>query len=384
MKHWLIHFSKNCYLKGIQFISKKDYPSHQKILFLLSFPSTSDVTLRALYQEWQQDLVICYTKNSLKLAQEYQKKGCQIYPINHYLILLLKIVPLLKGASVVLSDNYFAFLAGISFSDKTKNVQLWHANGAIKRFGLEAEYAKKSSSKDQDRYKEVYRTWTHYVVSSLKMKQVFERNYQISVNSLDFGYPPTDYYFDQNWRKEVLTKFKQKFPTNKKVLLYAPTYREKALIIPSEFKEMLKKLEQEWIFLMKCHPHDQKSYEAIMAETKVVFDFQGMTLNEVLPSVDCLITDYSSIPFEYSLANPQGKVVFYCYDYQDYIENVGLENDFEKWAPGEIVENTVTLFKAIQTEKASPFTMFNQEWNTYAQGTSKSQLIEWVKKNNEA
>lgn len=384
MKRWLVNFSKDCYLKGIQFMSKRDYPSHKKIIFLLSFPSTSRVTLDALYQEWGKDLVICYTKNSLTLAQEYQRKGCQIYPISQYLILLRKIVPLLKGAKVVLSDNYFAFLAGIPFSSKTKNIQLWHANGAIKRFGLEAEYAKKSALKDQERYKEVYKTWTHYVVSSSKMKHIFEKNYQISVNSLDFGYPPTDNYFDETWRKEVSMTFKQKFPTEKKVLLYAPTYREGKSMLPLELKEVFKELKKEWLIFIKCHPHDQESYEAFIAETKVVFDFQGMALNELLPSVDCLITDYSSIPFEYSLANPQGRVVFYCYDYQQYKDDVGLEADFEAWAPGEIVKDTASLIPAIQTETTVEFTSFNQVWNTYAKGNSKKQLIEWVKENNES
>lgn len=350
----------------------------------MSFPSTSESVLEALYQEWSENVIICYTKNSKELAKKYKELGCRIYPIDNYLFLLMRIVPLVQGAKIILCDNYFAFLSGVRFSKETKNVQLWHANGAIKRFGLEAEYAKRSSFKDQERYREVYRTWTHYVVSSDKMKNIFEKNYKIAINSLDFGYPATDEYFDKQWLAQSIKTFKEKFPTNKKVLLYAPTYREGNSMNSNEFKKVIKQLQKEWLILIKCHPHERAEDMDFVHETGVVLNFQGMTLNEILPSVDCLVTDYSSIPFEYSLANTQGKVVFYCYDYEEYNQRVGIEEDFKEWAPGKIVYESETLFQAITSDQVTSLALFNQEWNPYAKGSAKKQLIKWVKKYNEA
>lgn len=384
IKRWLSELGKNAYLNGVRFISKRNYPTHQKIIFLLSFPSTSESMLDALYQEWPKNLIICYTKNSSKLAKKYKDKGCQVYPIDNYIVLLRRIIPFIQGAKIVLCDNYFAFLSGVHFSEETKNVQLWHANGAIKRFGLEAEYAKRSSFKDQERYRAVYRTWTHYVVSSDRMKNIFEKNYQIKMNCLNFGYPPTDDFFDTQWLEKSIKIFREKFPTDKKVLLYAPTYREGSSITSSDFKKMIENLQKDWLVLIKCHPHEQERYIDFFNRTDVILDFQGLTLNEVLPSVDCLVTDYSSIPFEYSLANPRGKIVFYCYDYDEYNQKVGIERDFKEWAPGEIVYESQALCRAIQSDNRTSLTDFNQEWNQYANGTAKTQLIEWVKKYNEA
>lgn len=113
----------------------------------MSFPSTSEIILENLYQEYNNNLIICYTRNGSTLAKQYQKKGCSIYSIDNYATLLTSIAPLVKGAKIVLCDNYYAFLSSIDFREETKNIQLWHANGAIKRFGLEAPYAKKARLK---------------------------------------------------------------------------------------------------------------------------------------------------------------------------------------------------------------------------------------------
>src|SRR5699024_11782485 len=80
------------------------------MIFLLSFPSTSEYVLDLLYAEFKESLVICYTKNSGSLAQKYVAKGVPTYCIDNVPCLLTKIVPLVSGSKMILCDNYFAFL----------------------------------------------------------------------------------------------------------------------------------------------------------------------------------------------------------------------------------------------------------------------------------
>lgn len=375
---------KSIYLFIVSFRSRTTYKKNKKVIFLLSFPSTSRIIIEALYNEWGKKLVICYTPEATDLALEYARKGCEVYPIHSFKILISHVIPLITGAKVILCDNYFAFLSGIKSSKDRKVVQVWHANGAIKNFGLSAKYAKNRSKFDQKRYKEVYKMFTHYVVSSDKMKSVFERNYQLMVEVLPYGYPPTDNFLDNDWMSQKKATFRKKFPTTKKIMLYAPTYREKKSTKVSEFKTIVNNLQDEWLIFVKPHPHEMEEYQMLSDEESIVFDFKGLSLEEILPSVDCLITDYSSIPFEYSLANPQGKVIFYCYDFLEYEEIVGIENDFRDWAPGEIVYNETNLLRAIQSNRHFSFERFNKEWNQFVTGASRTQIIEWVRKHNEA
>lgn len=383
MKQCIVDILKSIYLFGVYYASYRTRIKHEKIVFLLSFPSTSADILEALYQKYQGKLVICYTKNSSELANYYKYKNCEVYLIDRYDILIKKIVPYVTGASVVFCDNYYAFLAGIKFDNDAKVVQLWHANGAIKKFGLEAEYVKKTSKRNVMRYKKVYQTITHYVVSSSKMKKIFEENFQQSITSLNYGYPQTDNYFNSTWVRNVEKNFREKFGKNKQVLLYAPTYRDKENDQLVKTLESLQKLTKEWLVIVKLHPHDERKYKFTEGIEDIVFDLNGLSLSELLPSVDCLVTDYSSIPFEYTLANPKGKIIFYCYDYEKYQDEVGIEAGFVDWAPGFFVEDEKSFLSAIDAERRGSFQDFNQVWNEFVTGNSKEQLIEWVEKNNE-
>lgn len=380
MKQLVLSCAKEMYLWGIKMLSIREKKRHQKIIFLLSFPSTSDSLLKELYKKFKTNIIICYSKNSRELAMCYMEKGCEIYPIDNYYLLLTKIAPKLTSANVILCDNYYAFLSVISFPKDTKVVQLWHANGAVKKFGLEAMYAKKSSKWDKERYSQVYSKFTNYVVSSDRMANIFSDNYHQSVNTLNFGYPPTDLFFDSNWLMDTKKKVKREFGDEKKILLYAPTYREKTeLVIPVE---ALKKLSEDWLVIIKLHPHNILNKEKIQDEN-IIIDLKNISLRELLPSVDCLLTDYSSIPFEYSLANPKGRMVFYCYDYDEYHKEVGLEADFFRNPPGSVIKEEGEIIKEVNSKRRISLKQFNEEWNQYARGHATEQLMEWMRINNE-
>ncbi|GBD80815.1 CDP-glycerol glycerophosphotransferase family protein [Tetragenococcus halophilus] len=370
--------SKEFYLMLVQLASKRTRKKNDKIIFLLSFPETSKITIQLLYEHFPDKLVICYAKNTKELAEFYESKGCPIYCIDSFSVLIKDIVPMVSGSKLVFCDNYFAFLARTTLVPDANVVQLWHANGAIKLFGLEAKYTKNVTKKDRDRYMEVYHKFTHYVVSSRKMANVFAKNYQQTINKLPFGYLPTDLFFDQKWLRNVREQFKINFPTGKKIALYVPTYREHQSEVPLDFSSLQSQLSNEWVFMVKPHPHDQELYQKVQNIDGVISDFRGMGLAQILPSVDCLITDYSSIPFEYSLANPSGKMIFFCYDYEEYKNEVGIEEGFQHWAPGKIVKNQIELISAIQTPSEENFETFNQMWNEYAQGNACEQLLKWV------
>ncbi len=374
----IVSLGKDFYLTLVKKSCQKVKNKHQKIIFLLSFPSTSHYLLQKIYEKFEDRLIICYTNDGQILAENYQKKGCTIYALDHLPTLFKKVIPMVKGSRVILCDNYYAFLAGMSFDNETSVVQVWHANGAIKLFGLNAHYTKDASMRDHLRYSAVYQKFTHYMISSAKMETIFAANYQQPVTGLRFGYAPTDYYFDEEWLCNVRRKFAENFSENKKVVLYVPTYREKTLNIPLTFSKMASTLGEEWLILVKAHPHDHELQTQL--DPTVITDFKGLTLQEILPSVDCLITDYSSVPFEYSLANPEGKIIFFCYDLFDYQKTVGIEADFIEWAPGKIVQNEYELIQEIKNPMKKSLHNFNQIWNEYAQGNAAEQLIEWVER----
>ena len=283
----------------------------------------------------------------------------------------------IRNAQLILCDNYFAFLGSISFTEKTKIVQLWHANGAIKKFGLEAEYAKKTLSVNKTRYQSVYNKFTHFVLSSEKMATIFSESFNIEFTSLFFGYPKTDIYFDQFLRNKTKILGKQ-IKKNKKLLLYVPTYREGSASSEFNLDELSKQLDDEWIIYVHLHPSDANFNENFINFSEQSM-FSNWNLSELLFITDCLVTDYSSVPFEYTLANPNGKVIYYCYDIETYNRTVGVQTDFLDWAKKDIVYSQEELINHI---KASSFKSsskkINALWNEHVNGNSIKLLKDWI------
>src|SRR5699024_2754624 len=173
----------------------------------------------------------------------------------------------------------------------------------------------------------------------------------------------------------------QYFPSNKKVLLYVPTYREHESKVPIDFNNLQKELGKDWLILVKAHPHDTKLAEKLRQEKNIVTEFYDLTLEELLTNVDYLLTDYSSIAFEYPLANLSGKILFFWYDYEEYEKEVGIEKKFLKKIPGPVVKTEKELIAALKEDKVQDLSSFNNYWNEYVDGSAGRQLIEWVKKN---
>ncbi|MGM0123796.1 teichoic acid glycerol-phosphate primase [Enterococcus sp. AZ194] len=381
MKEGFLSLIKAGYLLLVQAKAKGSRTTHNKIIYLLSFPSTSEPVLEELSTHFGSRLVICYTNNCLKEAQKFQNKGIEIYSIDHLTDLLLHVVPLVKGAKTVLCDNYFAFLGAIDFPKTSEVIQLWHANGAIKKFGIEANYAKNRSASDKKRYKQVYKKYTHYAVGSDKMGAIFQESYLAKPEQiLTVGYPASDKLMSSGWRARQEARFSERFSEigKKRILLYTPTYRETDSENPLDFDRLAKELGDEWLIFAKAHPHDNKLQEKLRTSKSVTSDLRGFSLQEFLPFVDCLITDYSSVPFEYTLVKKNGKVLFFCYDMEEYQKEVGIQEDFESWVPSKITKTQEQLTTEITNQKPQEIASFNSLWNQYNDGQATQRLIQRI------
>ena len=72
-------------------------------------------------------------------------------------------------------------------------------------------------------------------------------------------------------------------------------------------------------------------------------------INEILPKVSILISDYSSVVTDYLLIKK--KVIFFLHDYNKYYKKIGLIDDFKKALPGREINNYIELKKAIKNKK---------------------------------
>lgn len=124
-------------------------------------------------------------------------------------------------------------------------------------------------------------------------------------------------------------------PQSKKVILYAPTFREfsrakdgrNALGIPINFSKWETALGQEYVLLVTAHYEVAKLLDELPKNGFIINAFQYPEINDLIKVSDILISDYSSIVFDYSIL--ERPVFCYGYDYDTYSAERGLYTDLE-------------------------------------------------------
>src|SRR5699024_10468957 len=165
---------------------------------------------------------------------------------------------------------------------------------------------------------------------------------------------------------------------DKKMLLYAPTYREGSLDNSEFYVDLDKMYDQfkyESVIFLRQHPAvDGKFNNKYPGFIYNVSNYHW--INDLLVGSDVLITDYSSIPFEYSLL--QKLMIFYAYDYDEYALKRGIWDDYTERVPGPVVYNTNQLIETICDENfmLDKVQSFSDDWNAYSKGDAAKQVIE--------
>lgn len=288
----------------------------------------------------------------------------------------------LATSRVVFVDNYHVVLAACRFESSVTCVQLWHANGAVKQFGLKDKAIGERKQSALRRFNAVYDRFNKVVVSSDNMAEIFKAAFNKKESEiLKTGVPRTDFYFNTEAVSRASEKIKASHPQiqNKTVLLYAPTYRMNEMDeadIHLDIKKMTQALGESCHLLIRAHP--SVSLEKIEDSPFVTDVSNHVQIEDILAVTDILISDYSSTPFEFSILNRP--MIFYPYDLEEYQNNTGIWFDYEKYVPGNIARTTEDIIKIIQNkdyhfDKVAPF---NEEWNAYADGHSTYRLIHEV------
>lgn len=361
----------------------------QDVVYLMSFAGNEHLikAFADLAKQLGRNFTVLYLPQCQAAAAKLAAKGIQTVEFADGFDFLLHKLQIVMRARLLLCDNYYAFLSGCAFKPQTHVVQLWHANGAIKTFGWEELTTSQRSAADKRRFQKVYDQFDEYLVGSKKMAQVFAQSYHVPQTRMNvIGYPRTDQLFDKSWQIQVSQKIKTQYPCfiGKELILYTPTYREDktgkpTMNLPEDFKQFVNQLSDNQRLIIKLHPHVkavEKQLKQQLNSDKVIW-VDDFSTNDLLLIADRLITDYSSVIFDYSLLPNAKQILFYCYDYDQYAQQVGIQADFKSWIPGKMVTTTAELINEVQQPlEATDFTQFNQLWNTANDGHATERVLQ--------
>lgn len=301
-----------------------------------------------------------------------------------------KILSLIRGmyhlatSKYVFIDNYHVVLAACSFKKDVKCTQLWHANGAVKYFGYRDKTIVNRPDSAYKRFKEVYSRFHHIVVSSDEMAYIFGEAFSAeNSRMIKTGVPRTDFFYDKQAMESARYNLRASLPqiNEKKVLLYAPTFRNHQFDVQNvhlDIDLMKRHLGRDCHLLLKLHPAVELT--GFKNNEFVTNVSSGYDINALLTIADVLITDYSSIPFEFSILNKP--MIFYAYDLDRYEAARGIWFNYESYMPGPLAYNTADIINAVQENNfdLEKIASFNNQWNKYADGRSTTRLVNYIYK----
>lgn len=286
----------------------------------------------------------------------------------------------LATSKYVFVDNYAGVLSVIQFRKEVKCIQLWHAAGAIKKFGWRDPETDARSERAKVRFQEVYDRFQYIPVGSSQMAEIFSESFQVDMSHfLHTGVPQTDFYFDEKLKAAGLNNVLTSYPTikGKKVVLYAPTFRKDALqrmAIEFDIQLFLKTLDEDYVLMVRLHPSVHAAAK-VPDHPRVILASDYPHINELLLASDILVSDYSSIPVEFSMLGK--KMIFFTYDIEEYNRTQGIWHINDLFFPGPMVTRTAEVIEHILNPEIDEqiINRFSSHWNTYSNGLSSKQLI---------
>lgn len=296
--------------------------------------------------------------------------------------------------------GYWVTNSRTNYSLKKKNgqkyIQCWHGT-PLKRLGFDIEVkggnAMNSTKDIRDKYESDAKLYDYMVSPSKFVTEKYRSAFNLdncnpNVKIIEEGYPRND--FLSNYKKSDVTKIKKelKLPKDKKVILYAPTWRDNqheagvgyTYKTEVDFDYLKENLEKDYIILFRAHYFVANSFNFDKYEGFIYNVSDYNDINDLYVISDILITDYSSVFFDYSVL--KRPILFYMYDLEDYKSNL---RDFYidlKELPGPIIEKEKDLVKEIGKTKSfkidNKYKKFNDKFTYLEDGNSSKRAVEKI------
>ena len=196
-------------------------------------------------------------------------------------------------------------------------------------------------------------TLDYLTVSGDYEEQVFKRAFRARESSfLRCGMPRNEALWLADEQTRMAMRQKLNIPADKKVILYAPTWRESTdggrsytIKPPIHFDRWEQELGDQYVVLFRAHHQTNKVLGVVYNDfVRNASDYPAV--NDLMIAADMLITDYSAIAFDYSiLCRP---IFCYAYDYDSYLAERGTYFDVDARYPNPSCRTEVELLSRIQ------------------------------------
>lgn len=334
-------------LRLVYFILKTLPIQKKKFLFISKLSTTPppdfQILERAIKEEIEDAKVVILSK--------------KMHPYRKYIAHMFRQMFHLATSSVVFLDRSCLTVHVLHHKKNLRVVQMWHAIGAMKKFGYANIDTPEGQPKDLAESLYMHRGYTDILISSFAFINDFIEGFGIDESKAEeimheIPLPRCDFLTDKLKMKEKRENFIKTYPRlNERInILYCPTYRKSMplkSVARKGFEDLALELDpQKYNLIYSPHPLGR-----VKVIEDVILNIEAPTF-ELLSVADIVVTDYSAILYEAGLAKLP--VYVYAYDWDNYSHDRPLNIDIEKEIPLPFKTNAKDLIEAINNEEFEP------------------------------
>lgn len=331
------------FLLNIVYFFIKLFPATNKIVMISRQDNGTTVDFELLKKEFEK-------RGKYKIVILAKKLNPGIFNKIGYIFHMIRQMYEISTSKVVILDSYCIVVSVLKHKKDLKIIQMWHAMGSLKKFGLSSVNSTSALKKKMDVNKKkklnevmrMHKNYDYFFVSSESAKKYFAEAFGTSLEKgVVMPLPVVDLLTCDEYKKNIIRQIKNTYSVmnDKKNILYVPTFREEEN--EEKIRDLIESIDyNKYNLIIKLHPLTKlKTFDE-----RVIWDKKYKSRDMMIAS-DYVITDYSAIVYEAVILNKP--IYFYIYDYEEYSKKRDFYIDFKKELPGKMSSNAKDIIKFI-------------------------------------
>lgn len=313
----------------------KILPTRHKIVMMSRQSDTPSLDIYMLEQELQKE------DPTLEVVVLCRRIGPEVKDKIKYIFYMLRCMKHLATSKAAVIDGYVIPISILNHKKSLQIIQMWHALGAIKKFGYQALDASEGRSRKLAVAMNMHEKYDYIICASQATKAFYQEAFNTPAEKiLVKGMPRVDYLKADS--AELYEQFLTDYPRfrERKTILYIPTFRNSVI---KGVKNVAKRFgDSDYNLIIRPHILSE-----VNVDPKYLIDHKYNTF-DLMKFSDYIITDYSAASIEASVLGKP--LFFYIFDVDGYKNNRGLNVDLNREVGDFVVFNTVSIKEKIENQ----------------------------------
>lgn len=314
------------------------------------------------------------TDSKLQIEILCKKIPSEILGKISYCFYMIKCMYHIANSKVCIIDGYNIAISVLKHKKSLKVIQIWHAMGAIKKFGYQVLDREEGSNSKVAKIMKMHANYDLVTCTSRETRRIYSEAFNTDINKIEvLGMPRIDYILEKDKKiNEKLENLYKDYPKlkEKKNIVYVPTFRKNETI---DIEQIVSEIDEEkYNLIVRLHPLDKTK-----VDNKYVIDGKYSTF-DLIKMADYVITDYSAIAFEVATLNKP--LFFYLYDIDKYESSRGLNINLKEEMKNSTKQNIKDIIKIIEnnTYDYEELKKFREKYVQTVDIDNSKRIVEYV------